>query len=204
MQTESIGQILLRDTELTSEQLDLALRLQQTRRPQPELGRILIEKGFITSNQLSVALARQWDLPYLDTISAGRFKVDLIRGLPLEFFKKHCILPVVDQQGRVHIALADPLNVEAYDAVLNRLGRYCPRLVCPASEIEQAVSRCYYQNFNRNNANSHTGDDKAQTKLSRNKNIMAQSPQEDLLDIAQSKNAPVIKMVNTILFQAVN
>ncbi len=213
MQTESIGQILLRDTELTAEQLDLALRLQQTRRPRPELGRLLIEKGFITSNQLSKALARQWDLPYLDTISAGRFKVDLVRGLPLEFFKKHCILPVADQQGRVHIALADPLNVEAYDAVLNRLGRYCPRLICPASEIEQAISRCYYQNFNRSNADntdntdntdSHAGVDKAQTKPNQNKNITAQSPQEDLLDIGQSKNAPVIKMVNTILFQAVN
>ncbi|MCK4628877.1 MAG: Flp pilus assembly complex ATPase component TadA, partial [Sedimentisphaerales bacterium] len=204
MQTESIGQILLRDTELTAEQLDSALRLQQTRRPRPELGRILIEKGFITSNQLSKALARQWDLPFMDTISPGRLKVDLIRDLPLEFLKKQCVLPVLDQQGRVHIALADPLNVEAYDAVLNRLGRYCPRLVCPASEIEQAVSRCYYQNFNRNNTDSHTDADKVQTKPNQNKNIMAQSPREDLLDIAQSKNAPVIKMVNTILFQAVN
>ena len=88
MNTESIGQILLKETELTAEQLDLALRQQQNRRPRMELGQILIEKGFITATQLYQALAQQWDIPYLDTISPDQLKSELVKKIPLDFIKK--------------------------------------------------------------------------------------------------------------------
>jgi len=74
MATESLGQILLQQTELTAEQLDLALRLQQTRRPRMSLGQILLEKGFCTEPELSRALADQWDIPYQAKISAEKLR----------------------------------------------------------------------------------------------------------------------------------
>jgi len=209
MQTESIGQILLHDTDLTAEQLDLALRLQQTRRPRPELGRLLIEKNFITAVQLSQALARQWDLPFLDAIAPDCLKPELIRELPLEFLKKNGLLPLIDGDGRIVVAVADPLRFESYDAVLNRLGRFCPRVVCPAGEIEQAVSRCYYRNFNQKSAppdSSAPADPRTEEDSDRPAaaNIMGHAPQQDLLDISSAGQAPIVKMVNTILFQAVH
>ena len=54
-------------------------------------------------------------------------------------------IPVPPEQGTA-VALADPLNLQAYDAIVSILGRPCRRIVCPAPEIEQAISRCYYLN----------------------------------------------------------
>jgi len=199
MNTESIGQILLRETELTSEQLDLALRQQQKRRPRVELGRILIEKGFITATQLYQALAQQWNIPYLDTISPDRLKFELVKKVPLDFLKKQHILPIVDNHDRVIIALDNPLNVEAYDAVSNLLGRHCPRVICPPAEIEQAISRCYYHGPGKQAENETL---KENLSTDNNDQVMSKSPQEDLLNIASQ--GPIVKLVNTILFQAVN
>ena len=58
MGTESIGQILLRETDLTAEQLDQALRIQQTKRPRAGLGSILIQQKLIKPQQFAQALER--------------------------------------------------------------------------------------------------------------------------------------------------
>jgi len=199
MNTESIGQILLRETSLTAEQLDLALRQQQKRRPRTELGRILIEKGFITATQLYQALAQQWHIPYLDTISPDQLKAELVKKVPLDFLKKQHILPIIDNRNQIIIALDNPLNVEAYDAVSNLLGQHCPRVISPPAEIEQAISRCYYHGLGKQTENETL---KEKPSTDNNDHAMAKSPQEDLLNIASQ--GPIVKLVNTILFQAVS
>ncbi len=201
VRTESIGQILLRQTALTAEQLDQALRLQQTRRPRQELGRILIEEGFIMPTQLYQALATQWDIPYLDAISPDDLKDELVKQLPLEFLKKHSMVPITDKQQHVTIAVADPLNTEAYDAVSNLLGRYCPRVICPPGEIEQAISRCYYHELDPNSRDDNKKTEKRFPAASP-ANTTGQTRLEDLLNI--DRQTPIVKLVNTILFQAVN
>jgi len=198
MATESLGQILLEQTELTAEQLDLALRIQQTRRPRASLGQILMEKGFCTEGDLYQALADQWEIPYWATISADTLNPEWVRHLPLGFLKKQRVLPIADDHGEPVIALADPLNVEAYDAVQNVLGRYCPRVLSSAGEIEKGISRCYYQEVPE-----ETEAESVETVSEpEEESVFALSRQEDLLNIANQP--PTVKLVNTILFQAVN
>jgi general secretion pathway protein E len=126
---------------------------------------------------------------------------DLVRKLPLEYLKKQCALPLLLEDGRVAIALADPLNIEAYDAISTILGQPCERIICPAAEIEEAISRCYYQSTSHGD-----GENPDATDLESNNNdtdATCSSPQaEDLLNIASK--APVIKLVNKIFFQAVH
>ena len=198
MATESLGQILLQQTELTAEQLDLALRIQQTRRPRVNLGQILLGKGYCTEEQLCQALADQWDIHYIETISADQLKSEWVQHLPLGFLKKQCVLPIADDQGEPMIALADPLNVEAYDAVLNVLGSYCRRVLSSAGEIEKAISRCYYHEVP-----DETALESVETvSQPEEESGLALSRQEDLLNIANQP--PIVKLVNTILFQAVS
>ncbi len=198
MATESLGQILLQQTELTAEQLDLALRIQQTRRPRVSLGQILLEKGYCTEEQLSQALADQWDIPYQAKISADQLKPEWVQHLPLGFLKKQRVLPIASENGAPAIALANPLNVEAYDAVLNVLGEYYPRVLSSASEIEKAISRCYY-------LEGHEGSEFEGIETISKSEEESDDPlsrQEDLLNIANQP--PIVKLVNTILFEAVH
>jgi len=199
MQTESIGQILIRNTNLTREQLDQALQIQQSRRPRCGVGQILIEKGFIREQELCRALARQWDFEYITKIAPEQIPHSLIRRFSLDYLKKNLILPITDKNQNTLIALADPLHVEAYDAVLNILDGYFPRVVCIASEIQKAISRCYYLETDAGLTDKSNGDinqkDDSDSKT-------GHKTHEDLLRI--DDHAPIVKQVNTILFQAVN
>jgi len=139
---------------------------------------------------------------YLETILPEQLNPELVRKLPLEFLKKQCAIPLVLENGRVAIALAEPLNVEAYDAIACILDEPCSRITCPASEIEQAISRCYYQSTG---TGSDSENDNAQDLLPPDNDIdntSVKTQAEDLLNIANK--APVIKLVNKIFFQAVH
>ena len=82
----------------------------------------------------------------LARIAPEQLSSELMRRLPLEFLKKQRAIPILLEKDEPAVALADPLNLQAYDAIVSILGRPCRRIVCPASEIEQAISRCYYLN----------------------------------------------------------
>ncbi len=160
---------------------------------------------------MDTKLSKQQENQYLETILPEQLNPELVRKLPLEFLKMQCAIPIVLEDGRIAIALADPLNVEAYDAILSVLaqtpdvtknlwqtGQPCKRVICPASEIEQAISRCYYQSAEISDDSSDTVD--LQAIDSEVDTSTIQTHAEDLLNIASK--APVIKLVNKILFQA--
>jgi general secretion pathway protein E len=140
----------------------------------------------------------------LQTISPEQLNPDLARKLPLEFLKKQCAIPIMLEDGEIAIALADPLNIEAYDAISTVLGRACSRVVCPASEIEHAISRCYYHGAGAGATDEDSGgqDTAGRSRDNDFSGVSAQTHAEDLLNIANK--APVIKLVNKIFFQAVH
>jgi len=139
---------------------------------------------------------------YLETILPEQLNPQLVRKLPLEFLKKQCAIPLVLEEGRIAIALADPFNLEAYDAILSVLAQPCQRVICPACEIEQAISRCYYQTTTTNGENEKLGDRDVPDNGNDVCRFGAQTRAEDLLNIANK--APIIKLANKIFFQAVH
>lgn len=144
---------------------------------------------------------RQRKNRHIDKISPEQFNPDVVRRLPLEFLKKQRAIPIALENGEMGIALADPLNIEAYDAIVGILGRSCPRITCPASEIEHAISQCYYQAAN-GEENYYSPDPPESGVPGTSQAVSAvQTHAEDLLNIASK--APAIKLVNRILFQAV-
>ncbi len=138
----------------------------------------------------------------LQRISAEQLNPDVVRKLPLEFLKKQCAIPIILEDGEIAIALADPLNTEAYDAIVGILGRPCPRVTCAPAEIENAISRCYYQATGEEE-NYYSPDPPSGVAQSTDNGVSTvQTHAEDLLSIASK--APAIKLVNKILFQAVH
>jgi len=195
---ELIGQILLHTTSLTEGQLADALADQQAQQPRQRIGQILIGTGAVAAEDLSRALAKQWGLPYAEQIPQQWLDKQAVTTLPLEFLKKHCVIPLVNNDSEpVTVAVGDPLDVRGFDAVANTLGKRCTRMVCTPAVIDAALSRCYYQD-----------GDSAATILEdlTEDDGLAQAATgqhaEDLLDVAN--RAPIVKLVNTIFFQAVD
>jgi general secretion pathway protein E len=196
MKVELIGQILLQQTSLTEQQLTDALHFQATGNQRERIGQILIRAGHITDIDVLEALAQQWGLPYLGNIQQDKLNKELVANLPIEFLKKHKILPFGKKDGTVSIAVSDPLDVMAFDAAVKMLGARCKRAICASSVIEDGLSHYYYQ--------SEGSASEALTELNGSSEFIgltSGSTAEDLLDLAN--RAPVVKLVNTIFFQAV-
>ncbi len=196
MKAELIGKILLEQTMLTEQQLSEALSLQVGQVKYRRIGQILTEQNYVTEIEVLKALSKQWDFPYLDKLPQDKFDKKLVTNLPIEFLKKHKILPLGSDNGSITVAVADPLDIMAYDVVVNILGRSCKRVLCQSSVIEDGLSRYFYENEHSTSQNI--------TELDNNEefaNIALESGTEDLLDLAN--RAPVIKLVNTFFFQAV-
>jgi len=141
----------------------------------------------------------------LMTIAPEQLSSELMRRLPLEFLKKQRAIPILLEKNEPAVALADPLNLQAYDAIVGILGRPCRRIVCPAPEIEQAISRCYYLSpTEEGNYLTPDAPEPGQVRDTGLADISStvQTRAEDLLNIADK--APAIKLVNKILFHAVH
>lgn len=94
---------------------------------------------------MTVEQKEQTEGQQLWKITPEQLNPELVRRLPLEFLKKQQAIPIVTEEGRIAVALADLLNTEAYDAIVSVLGQPCLRVQCPPSEIDEAISQCYYQ-----------------------------------------------------------
>ena len=129
---ELIGQILLKSTALTPAQLAEALEFQEQQPERDRIGAILVSRGTVSPLDLLHALGHQWGLPVMETIPPAQLDRQLVMGFPFEFLQKHAILPLAGGNGDLVVALADPLNVKAFDAVANALRRPCTRVLCTA------------------------------------------------------------------------
>jgi len=130
------------------------------------------------------------DSRYLARIMPQQLNPELVRKLPFEFLKKHCAIPISLEDGRVAVAMAEEFDIEAYDAIVAVLARPCVRVVCLPSEIERAISRCYYQSpdsfasqspgdvFKDSGSNHRRQSSKAQREYGENNNDALASPQK--------------------------
>jgi len=193
---ELIGQILLRESALSQEALEGALASRQGRDRPQRLGEALVEQGAVAPADVQRALAVQWGIPFVERVPSEQLDRELVLGLSFEFLKKHALLPLVGGDGDITVAMADPLDVKAFDSVASVLGRPCVRVLCPRAVIEDALTRCYYQEGDSSNAIlDELGDEDDVAR------IAAGAEAEDLMDVAN--RAPIVRLVNTIFYQAV-
>ena len=75
-------------------------------------------------------IERQLQIQCLENILPEQLDPELVRKLPLEFLKKQCAIPLLLGNGEFAIALSDPLNLEAYDAIATVLDQPCSRVTC--------------------------------------------------------------------------
>jgi general secretion pathway protein E len=157
---------------------------------------------------VSQGLIERTDGKQRHQIRPEQLSSELMRRLPLEFLKRQRAIPILLDKGEPAVALADPLNIGAYDAIVGILGRPCRRVLCEPSEIEQAISRCYYlspgeeENYFTPDAPESPAGDNPPASPAQDLASSVQTRAEDLLNIADK--APAIKLVNKILFHAVH
>jgi type IV pilus assembly protein PilB len=183
---KQLGQILLEEGLLTQEQLDRAL--EQHRNTPKSLGRVLIDLGFIRERDLVKALAQQVGLDFVD-LSEYPIEATATTLLPEQLARRYRALPIAEQDGRLLVAMSDPANVYALDDIRSVTGRDVKPLVATAQDVEQAINKY-----------SQLGD-QVEAIASEAAEQLNEGADADI--DAAVEDAPIVRLVNAIMTQAV-
>ncbi len=189
-----LGQILLETAGLAQEKLDEALTQQAEKGGR--LGEILVGLKALSEEQVLAALAVQLDLPFSERLAIDAITPELIRQLPINFAKQARILPLRRDGDAIVLATGDPLDTALLDEARMLLEAPVSPHVAPPQAILDAINQVYDRAANEAErlVDNMAGEDLAS---------LAHELEEpkDLLD-ATDDEAPIIKLVNSLLFQA--
>ena len=180
--------------KLSEEDLNRALETQKEKGGR--IGEILIQQKAILENDLLRALSIQFDLPFSLTLPTDDLKTDFTKDVPIQFLKKHRAVPVITSKGAI-IAINDPLLFQSLDDLRLLLGLEGVRAVlAPSSAVLSTINFAY--DVSRDSAEQVIeGMQEEDTDL-----IISEI--EDTGDLLEdTSDAPIIKLVNLMLSQAV-
>ncbi len=195
-QSLELGDIFVRETRLTQEQLELARARQiETRERLPE---ILIEEGFLNADEVLHALGHQQGLAIVSSIDHESVDETLLAQIPITFAKQHKILPLEwASEGVLRVAVADPLDVAPLDDLhLLFDGAELEIILAPESVILNAINLAYDRGVTSTDQLAEAAEDDLDdlaTSIS--------SAPTDLLE--STDDAPIIRLVNSMLQHAV-
>jgi general secretion pathway protein E len=188
-----IGEILITRCGVAPDSIERALVKQ--REEGGLLGEVLVRLKLIDEDQLAAALAFQFDMPYLrDLPRAEDIPAELIDKLPINFARQRLVLPIGRDRDRVLLVIADPHAVEVVDAVSVLLGEPVETLVASQSKIVDHINKTYSR---------LRGGAELEEGVKKDDDEDAEYQSEELVDMLDaSDEAPIIRWVNSLMFQA--
>ncbi|MDP5293434.1 type II secretion system ATPase GspE [Oceanimonas sp. CHS3-5] len=187
---EALGQKLIEQGQLTDKELSRLARMQQGQQEAVPLTRLLLNLGMMSERELARTLAEQHDLPLTEN---DRYPLapPLDKPLPYRFLKEHHLVPLHQDDTTLVLAMVDPGDDFALQAMTMLCGQPVRAQVGISSEIDAAIERLYGE-----------GQSKMGDILS-----AVQEEEETEERIAQLKDmaseAPVIRLVNLLIQKAV-
>jgi type IV pilus assembly protein PilB len=202
---ERIADALIEDGLLTTKQLDESL--EQQKQGGTRLLTYILEKGMVSETDMAVSMGRVLNTPPIN-LTRANIPTEVADLVPREMAHNHKVVPVSRLENKLFLAMADPLNVLALDDVR----RITQLDVAPLIAAEKAI----FEKLNHlDAAKSGSMEDiikdaanqKAEEEAEADENleIAAEQVEEVNLDqlAASSEAAPVVKLANLILLQAI-
>jgi len=189
-----LGDMLVKATLITREQLNQALQQQQS--AGGRIGTNLVKLGFISEDDITSFLSRQYGVP---SINLSHFDIDgtVIKLVPSEIAQKHQVIPINRTGNILTVAMADPSNIFAIDDVKFMTGFKVEPVVAAETSIKNAINK-YYDSAGMVEDIMKTFDDK---------DVQTLTDEEDGVNAAElgkaAEDAPVVKLVNLILTDAI-
>ncbi|HTI62253.1 MAG TPA: ATPase, T2SS/T4P/T4SS family [Gemmatimonadaceae bacterium] len=199
---ERIGELLFREGLITADQLSVALNDQKQNGHR--IGYSLVKLGFVKEVELTKILARQHKMPAVDL---SRFELDhkIAKMIPADLARKNFVLPLKRDGRTLTVAMADPANlgvledlkfITRYDIFPVIAGEYTLRTL-----IEQVFGPTDEQEM----ASLMDTINELEADLNGDIEVLEES-EEDISQAAlqaQMEDAPVVKLINAILTDAV-
>ncbi len=205
-----LGELMMRDGLIIKEQLNEALQVQKE--TEERLGECLIKLGYISEKDLALNLSKQLDISYisLSQIDVKKTIEQRLHNLiPAKFAKKHLLLPIYKHFNSITVAFVDPLDLLTLDNLKKMTGCEINSLITTKSEILRGLDNLYGKDSLLRDAikESYKHEKKKESSI---ETVLEEEEkkEEDKLSldklIAKAEEAPVVKLVDLILKQAID
>lgn len=188
--------ILIKGNLLKKSDLDKALEVQK--KVGGNLGKILVDHGFISQKSLVVAISSQLDIPPID-LTKYKIDKDLLKIIPEKIVRQYTLLPLSKIGNVLTIVMADPLNVFAVDQVKMLTNFKIDLVIAPENEIKDAVNSYYGTTVQTQEIAKILEEVKPGDEV--------EFVEEEKIDVSEvteeSQKAPIVKVVSLILNEAI-
>ena len=194
---EKLIDILINGKLITREQLTAALDMQKN--IGGSLGKILVWQGYISQKDIVIAMSQQLNIP---PINLSKYQIDkaLIELIPERIVKQYLIMPVSRIGDVLTVAMADPLNIFAIDDIKTLTNYHIQPILATENDIKEAIGTYY------NIAAIENISDMLDQAESSDVSEVERGEGEEEINVSEvaeeSKKAPIVKVVNLILNEA--
>jgi type IV pilus assembly protein PilB len=220
---QKLGELLVRENLISAQSLQRAVTAQ--RAEGGRLGSHLVKLGLVKEGELTDFLARQYNVPRIDL---DKLTIDpaILKLVPREVALKHMVVPVSRSGPSIVIAMADPSNIYAIDDIKFLTGYNVEAGVAAEPSILAAIEKYYGVSAQKggslsfggqSNNSSNFGDDEEDDESPTFDDVMGDMGEDgevqvgddedddgEVVDLKrQSEDAPVVRLVNLILLDAI-
>lgn len=189
-QKKMTGETLVQMGIISQDQLDAALNEQ--RRTREKLGRILVQRGILTEQQLIEALEFLMGIPHIK-MSSVEVDSELLKMVPINLIRMHHVLPVSRRKNTMTLAMSDPQNQKAIDDIQMATGLNVIPVLAGETDLDVAIR----QNL------AFQMDPSMEKILGELHTEQKLLPKKEAASIKVVDDAPMIRMVNSMLVQAI-
>lgn len=192
---KDFGTFLVNHSFISDAQLEECL--QESRAQAISLEKCLLDKQYITQELMTKALSQFMSVPFVTSISEREADLSLLAKVPLHFLRDNTIIPIM-LNNQVTIVTANPLQFQPIDELDMLLGGGTRTATATPKVILDAINRYYPIEGTKEMIAELEGE--AEEGLEEAVEF-GDIEEKDIM--AMASEAPIIKLVNHILFQAV-
>ncbi|MCB0394049.1 MAG: type II secretion system ATPase GspE [Bdellovibrionales bacterium] len=190
MAIESITNLLMKHTKMTEAQLRSVLNSSAD--SGHTVATVLEQTKDSTADELLSHLAKILEIDYMKEIPVNDIPVDLVRNLPLKYAQENAILPYREDFDKIQLITSNPFNSQVIEDLRVLYGKPIHLLFSSSNKIQDAINKVYEKSTAAFDGLEEIDEEEYDLD----------EPIVDLLE-AGDDDAPVIKLVNTLLFRAV-
>ncbi|HPL54683.1 MAG TPA: GspE/PulE family protein [Bacillota bacterium] len=184
-----LGDMLVSSGKLSREQLEEAINLQKTEKTK-RLGEIIVELGYTSEEDVLKMIEEQLGIPILD-LANYNVNPKATAMVPENIARKYDLIPVDVLDNELLVAMSDPLNIFALDDIRLVTGMKLRTALASKTIIERTVNKYYSQEGSRKIVKEFEEEFVPGSQM--------EIEDSEQLDV---NSAPVVKLVNTIISQA--
>jgi len=192
MNQKRIGDILVDEGFINTQQLHVCQK--ESEGTGKSIQECLIDKKYVSDEDIAKALAASFSLEYVPKITDQMVDVNMLSKVPLRFLRENMVIPVVIN-GQTVVLTHNPMHFQPVDDLNILLGGGLRTSVSTIKKIIDAINRYYPLEGAKQMIEELEEEEELEGALE-----FEEIEERDILGMAAE--APIIKLVNHILFQA--